>query len=513
MSNTLYAEAIEAAEQIKLSTEEKVKQQIIESIAPQVRLMVEKKLFEDVSSSNTEISEASNDNLVNESKSEECNVELNSESRRILSKLISKSSKKESALNKIENLSESLKSLQKAIILAENSRNPDASKRRITLLYKNLVNEISNLKTNSIIRSNRDVLKEFYKLNKELDNMSKRQSNNRFLNESLESLLEMDLFEAEEGEEESGESSFLDDIEMDDEGESQDAPESKEEDMEDSEEEDMEDSEEEDMEDSEEDMTLTKDTTVEDLARMAGILEDDEDSVELASEGLFETMEDSKRDDELEDEAGDEEMSPVQDVYTESSSHDRILEIDENMLRSEIGKMKAIREGEAKDMASHFGGGSMEGEMFVDGVELNKLHEMKTKAAKVVRKNRMLESKLSQYKKALQGMKDQLSEMNLFNAKLLYANKLMQNRELSMKQQRHIVESLDDAKTIGEAKILFESLSKSLVSSRTTSGRNLSEGAIRKPSGSSSTPVRSGQAKPLTESVALDRWATLAGIR
>ena len=505
MSNTLYAEAIEAAEQIKLSTEEKVKQQIIESIAPQVRLMVEKKLFEDVSSSNTELSETSNDNLVNESKSEECNVELNSESRRILSKLISKSSKKESALNKIENLSESLNSLQKAIILAENSRNPDASKRRITLLYKNLVNEISNLKTNSIIRSNRDVLKEFYKLNKELDNMSKRQSNNRFLNESLESLLEMDLFEAEEGEEESGESSFLDDIEMDDEGESQDAPESKEE--------DMEDSEEEDMEDSEEDMTLTKDTTVEDLARMVGILEDDEDSVELASEGLFETMEDSKRDDELEDEAGDEEMSPVQDVYTESSSHDRILEIDENMLRSEIGKMKAIREGEAKDMASHFGGGSVEGEMFVDGVELNKLHEMKTKAAKVVRKNRMLESKLSQYKKALQGMKGQLSEMNLFNAKLLYANKLMQNRELSMKQQRHIVESLDDAKTIGEAKILFESLSKSLVSSRTTSGRNLSEGAIRKPSGSSSTPVRSGQAKPLTESVALDRWATLAGIR
>lgn len=506
MSNTLYAEAIEAAEQIKLSTEEKVKQQIIESIAPQVRLMVEKKLFEDVSSSSDDLSADSNDNLINESKSEEYNVELNSESRRILNKLISENSKKESALNKIKDLSESLNSLQKAIILAENSRNPDASKHRITLLYKNLVNEISNLKTNSIIRSNRDVLKEFYKLNKELDNMSKRQSNNRFLNESLESLLEMDLFEAEEGEEESGESSFLDDIEMDDEGEkeSQDAPET--------EEEDMEDSEEEDMEDSEEDMTLTKDTTVEDLARMAGILEDNEDSVELEAEGLFEIMHDGDEDSE-EDGDDNNEMSPVQDIYSESSNHDRVLEIDENMLRSEIGKMKAIREGEAKDMASHFGGGSMEGEMFVDGVELNKIHEMKTKAAKVVRKNRMLESKLSQYKKALQGMKDQLSEMNLFNAKLLYANKLMQNRELSMKQQRHIVESLDDAKTIGEAKILFESLSKSLVSSRTTSGRNLSEGAIRKPSGSSSTPVRSGQAKPLTESVALDRWATLAGIR
>ena len=196
----------------------------------------------------------------------------------------------------------------------------------------------------------------------------------------------------------------------------------------------------------------------------------------------------------------------------ESRRRDRVLEIDENMLRREIGRMKSIREGEARDMASHFGGGSLEGEAFVDGVELNKLHEIKTKAAKVIRRNRMLESKLSQYKKALRGMKGQLSEMNLFNAKLLYANKLMQNRDLSIKQQRHIVESLDEAKTMGEAKILFESLSKSLVSSRPAKrGGNLTEGSIRRRSGSASAPVRSAQ--PLNESVALDRWATLAGIK
>ena len=200
--------------------------------------------------------------------------------------------------------------------------------------------------------------------------------------------------------------------------------------------------------------------------------------------------------------------------YDESSRRggDLFLEIDENMLKREISKMKRLREGEAKDMASHFGGGSLEGEMFVDGVELNKLHEMKIKAAKVVRQNRQLNSKLSQYKKALRGMKGQLAEMNLFNAKLLYANKLMQNKDLSMKQQRHIVESLDEAKTLGEAKILFESLSKSLV--RRTSNTNsntLTEGARRRTSGSSSRPVRSAQT--LNESVALDRWATLAGIK
>ena len=239
---------------------------------------------------------------------------------------------------------------------------------------------------------------------------------------------------------------------------------------------------------------------------------DDDSDLELEEEGFFESdmseeMDELDEMDEIIDEDNFEEM------YTESRSRDRYLEIDENMLKREIGKMKAIREGEAKDMASHFGGGSLEGEVFVDGVELNKLHEMRNKAAKVVRKNRMLESKLSQYKKALRGMKGQLSEMNLFNAKLLYANKLMQNRDLSIKQQRNVVESLDEAKTLGEAKILFESLSKSLVSNKSSrnSNKNLNESVTRRSSNTSSSPVRSAQ--PRNSNVALDRWATLAGIK
>ena len=48
--------------------------------------------------------------------------------------------------------------------------------------------------------------------------------------------------------------------------------------------------------------------------------------------------------------------------------------------------------------------------------------------------------------------------MNLFNAKLLYVNKLMQNRNVSSKQQRAIVEALDNAKTISEAKLVYESI-------------------------------------------------------
>ena len=140
---------------------------------------------------------------------------------------------------------------------------------------------------------------------------------------------------------------------------------------------------------------------------------------------------------------------------------------------------------------------------------------MKNEAAvrKVVKKNRILESKLAQHKKAIRKMKGQLSEMNLFNAKLLYANKLMQNRDLSIKQQRKIVESLDNAKTLNEAKILFEGLTESLSSSKSRKSGNLAEGSNRRLIGSSSRSTSSAQSSNLNESVALNRWATLAGIK
>lgn len=518
MSSSLYLEAIEAAEQLKNSAEEKVKQRLIESMSPQIKVLVEKSLMGEEAESDLEDDDSNDSDSNEESNSDqkECGsmetvseVSLDEESKRILSKFITGNAKKSALREKISELQEAIKTVKKAAILAESTKTSAKNKQRINLLRKNIIKEIKLIKSSCIINSDKTIVKEYYNLLKELNNMSTRQNRRgrRFLDESLDDLLEMNLFEADEDDEPD---------EPDDEPESD----------------DMDD----DMSDGDDDIDLDSlelsddespsgdvgpDTTVEQLAQMAGLMDDDSDAsddmdddsdLELEKEGFFESdmseeMDELDEMDEIIDEDNFEEM------YTESRSRDRYLEIDENMLKREIGKMKAIREGEAKDMASHFGGGSLEGEVFVDGVELNKLHEMRNKAAKVVRKNRMLESKLSQYKKALRGMKGQLSEMNLFNAKLLYANKLMQNRDLSIKQQRNVVESLDEAKTLGEAKILFESLSKSLVSNKSSrnSNKNLNESVTRRSSNTSSSPVRSAQ--PRNSNVALDRWATLAGIK
>jgi hypothetical protein len=250
--------------------------------------------------------------------------------------------------------------------------------------------------------------------------------------------------------------------------------------------------------------------------------QDDSDEAEELDleEGYFFETDESMEGEEME---GEDPMEGMEGVETESLDEGLFLEIDENMLKQEIKNMRRLREGEAKDMASHFGGGSLEREMFVDSVEgdlnvrdgeelYSHLPTRKVESAlrNAVRKNRIAEGKNKQYRNALRGMKKQLSEMNLFNAKLLYANKLMQNRDLSIKQQKHIVESLDEAGTLNEAKLLFESLSKSL-SRPSRKGGNLNESSSRRVLSSSSRSVKSAQ--PINENVALDRWATLAGIK
>ena len=527
MSSSLYNEAIEAAEQIKLSAENKVKEQIIESISPQIRAMVEKKLFEEEVKEEEEcgyetVDEAEKvdeygcgEELEEGEENQSPEVELNAESRRVLSKLINNNAKRNAVIKKISELREGIATLQKAIILSENTGSGSKTSKKIASLYKKLINEIENLKTNSIIKNDTDLLKEFYTLNKELTNMSSRRRNRRYLNESLDELLEMDLFEADEEEEDAEDT---EEAAGDDAADELDLPDLPDED---------------DQEGEEEDDDLSGKSAAEIAAELESLAVDvrglgaeeapteDEDEPELDLEGLFEAdLDEEMHHDEDLDEADEdpnkEEQHEIMGASAANESrqsrNDVILEIDENMLKREISKMKSLREGDAKAVASHFGGGSVEGEAFVDGVELNKLHEMKMQAAKVIRKNRMLERKLAQHKKALRQMKGQLSEMNLFNAKLLYANKLMQNKDLSMKQQKSIVESLDEAQTLNEAKILFESLSKSLTrKTKARSNRRLSEGALRKPRGTSSQPVRSAQT--LNESVALDRWATLAGIK
>jgi len=127
-----------------------------------------------------------------------------------------------------------------------------------------------------------------------------------------------------------------------------------------------------------------------------------------------------------------------------------------------------------------------------------------------------LNGQVAEYAKVIESLREQLTEMNLFNAKLLYVNKLVQDKNVTSEQRRGIVESLDGAKTLREVKLLYKGLTKSLKATSSTKKSQVSESTARRSIGASSRPVgtKSTQ-KTLNESTdsTSNRWATLAGLK
>jgi hypothetical protein len=255
-------------------------------------------------------------------------------------------------------------------------------------------------------------------------------------------------------------------------------------------------------------------------------------------EGMYEEDEDEDEDEDYDmgegmDEGMDEEDEDYSEGMDEGMYDESVFHVDESMLRRELTRLREAKGKRSKGggiknaMPGSFGGGKVEGLPS----DLNQLGEneratkkVAVKALKVAqeatnaaqnerkarvkeaRDNQVLKSKLSESESSNSALREQLEEVNLFNAKLLYVNKLMQNRDLSARQQRAIVESLDAAKTVREAKLLYTSLTESL---KSKSGSTMNENRVF---GSSSRSTRSGSASTLNESVEADRWAILAGI-
>ena len=211
-------------------------------------------------------------------------------------------------------------------------------------------------------------------------------------------------------------------------------------------------------------------------------------------------------------------------------------------------RRRRLAEGEAKAMAAQFGGGKAGQEMFVDVDEntlLNALAEelggygngtaaqgsaskmaghfgggsVKSGAVMEARKHRRTKRALNETKRVARknarvarAAKAELKESNLFNAKLLYVTKIMQQHKLNNKQQRAIIEAMDNAKTQREAKLLFTSLNESL-NKRSAKLNESKRGNLNESRTSySNRSLQSGQA-PRGNAVELDRWAVLAGIK
>jgi len=133
--------------------------------------------------------------------------------------------------------------------------------------------------------------------------------------------------------------------------------------------------------------------------------------------------------------------------------------------------------------------------------------------SKVMKENRDLKVSLVKHAEAVDSLRGQLTEMNLFNAKLLYVNRLLQDRELSDAQRRNIIESLDRARSLREVKLLYKGLSESIGRKTMSNKRpeSVNESVGSRAVSPTSRPLATSGVR-LNEAVEVHRWAVLAGI-
>lgn len=106
--------------------------------------------------------------------------------------------------------------------------------------------------------------------------------------------------------------------------------------------------------------------------------------------------------------------------------------------------------------------------------------------------------------KADQVLRTKLAEVNLFNAKLLCTNKLLQT-EMTNAQKARGIKQLDNARTVREVKLIYTSLVDG------STRKPMKEGHDRQIIGSSSRVARPASTN-LNEGYETERWAQLAGI-
>jgi hypothetical protein len=105
----------------------------------------------------------------------------------------------------------------------------------------------------------------------------------------------------------------------------------------------------------------------------------------------------------------------------------------------------------------------------LEATEDEGLYEAKKKAETAKKKADEAEKELKEAMDTIQTLRGQLQEVNLLNAKLLYVNKVFKSNNLSEGQKVNVIAAFDKAETVREVKLVFETVSKNVVTKKPTS--------------------------------------------
>ncbi len=482
MSSKIYEEALAEAKQLREIAEQNAKNAIVEAVTPKIREFIDNQLLGESPSSTSEtgVEEILSESLGFSSDDE---VVLDESAIQSLASLLGSSGTNKEVLNVLAESINELEPNQADLVLSAAKKLDETNN---NLKSNKISRDVSELQENTTMASNEKIYEVDLSLLRE--ELSRDNLNEVGDDEPEEADSDESQNEADQLREMLGDLGLLqeDKIEID----------------------------------------LGEDVELpEDIQIVARLLADDDEELEG----------DLEIEDEVMDVEGDGEEVAIDDLDV---SLDEVIEIDANVLKEELLRMKRlVREAKAKSLADAKGGadakeaswggaghanaglkhayggkGSGKGQnAFGGGTEKGdvykvKLNSLKETLRKEMRKNRTLETRLDEYRSAVETLREQLTDLNLFNAKLLYVNKLFQDKSVTPTRRRAMMESIDAAKSLREVKLIY----KTLTGSPARSSKRLNE-STKRTLGSSSRKV--GRSSATSTNSEVDRWAILAGIK
>ena len=217
-----------------------------------------------------------------------------------------------------------------------------------------------------------------------------------------------------------------------------------------------------------------------DLEALERALSEEEEPVEESHEDLADTLE--------------EEIEEALETEGEETDLDEEIELDEEIL-------DAIAEELKVDLGipdQGLGGRSTPTDRNLEGQkvtlaalkddELAEEHDAIQKAREetgmYVNQVNELKQDNSNLQKTILHLKQRLEEVNLSNARLLYTNRVLNSPSLNERQKTRIVESISNADSVEEAKVIYETLQSAVGDKTKSSPQSLRE-AVERPSSTS----------------------------
>jgi len=110
------------------------------------------------------------------------------------------------------------------------------------------------------------------------------------------------------------------------------------------------------------------------------------------------------------------------------------------------------------------------------------LRKLEKQNVDLTRDKKALSESISKYKEAVVLLKEKVGELSASNARLLYSNKVLNSASLNERQKQKIVEAISKTDTVGEAKVLYETLQSAVGSnpSRRRDPKSLNEAVERR---------------------------------